>query len=139
MSEQDTARPLPRVGESATRAHNFTPEMVRQYADLVGDHNPLHLDAKYAMKTQFGRPIVHGMFVAGLISAILGEELPGEGAIYLSQSLRFVAPVYVGDTVTGTVTVTAVRAEKRLITLKTECVNTEGARVLIGEATVKLG
>ena len=104
----------------------------------VGDRNAIHLDAEAAARTPFGRPIVHGVFVASLISAILGEDLPGPGSIYLSQSLRFEAPVYVGDTVTATAEVTAVRAEKRIVTLRTACVNAAGVRVISGEAIVKV-
>ena len=129
---------LPVVGARASRSRAFTQEDVAQFAALVGDRNPIHLDAEAAARTLFGRPIVHGVFVASLISAILGEDLPGPGSIYLSQSLRFEAPVYVGDTVTATAEVTAVRAERRIVTLRTACVNVEGIRVLSGEAIVKV-
>lgn len=138
MLESHEVRSLPTVGDVATRALTFSPEAVAQFADLVGDRNPLHLDADFAAKTPFGRPIVHGMLVSGLISGILGEDLPGPGSIYLGQTLRFEAPVYVGDTVTATAEVTAVRPEKRIVTLKTECVNSAGARVISGEATIKV-
>lgn len=130
---------LPAVGERASRSRAFTQEDVAQFAALVGDRNPIHLDAEVAARTPFGRPIVHGVFVASLISAILGEDLPGPGSIYLSQSLRFEAPVYVGDSVTATAEVIAVRAEKRIVTLRTECVNAAGIRVISGEAIVKVG
>ena len=136
-SQESVARALPAVGERATRTTTFTPEAVAQFAALVGDHNPVHLDADFAARTPFGRPIVHGMFVASLLSGILGEELPGPGSIYLSQSLRFEAPVYVGDTVTATVEVSAAREGKRIVTLRTECHNADGARVISGEAIVK--
>ena len=128
---------LPTIGERATRVCAFTSEMVAQFAALVGDRNPVHLDADYAARTPFGYPIVHGMFVASLISGILGERLPGPGSIYLGQSLRFEAPVFVGDTVTASVEVIAVRAEKRIVTLRTECVREDGVRVISGEAVVK--
>ncbi len=128
---------LPQIGERATRVCAFTPEMVAQFAALVNDHNPVHLDAEYAERTPFGHPIVHGMFVASLLSGILGERLPGPGSIYLGQTLRFEAPVFVGDTVTASVEVTAVRPEKRIVTLRTECVRDDGVRVISGEAVVK--
>lgn len=137
-SESLEARALPAIGERASRALTFTQEAVAQFADLTGDRNPLHLDAEYAAHTPFGRPIVHGILVAGLFSAILGEDLPGRGAIYLGQTLRFVAPVYVGETVTATAEVIAVRPEKRIITLKTDCANADGVPVVTGEATIKL-
>ncbi|HEX9038865.1 MAG TPA: MaoC family dehydratase [Ktedonobacterales bacterium] len=138
MPEPQESFALPALGDRASRTLTFTPELVERFADLVGDHNPLHLDQDFAAQTQFGRTIVHGMFVAGLFSALVGEELPGVGAIYLGQTLRFVAPVYVGDTVTATAEVTAVRQERRIITLRTECVRADGVLVITGEATVKV-
>lgn len=138
MLESHETRALPTVGAVATRALTFSPEAVAQFADLVGDRNPLHLDAEFASHTVFGKPIVHGMLVSGLISGILGEDLPGPGSIYLGQTLRFEAPVYVGETITASAEVTAVRPEKRIVTLKTECVNEAGARVISGEATIKV-
>jgi acyl dehydratase len=137
MTELSEGDALPTVGQRATRSYTFTAESVTQFAALVGDGNPIHLDADYAAQTPFGRPIVHGIFVASLLSAALGEQLPGPGCIYLGQSLRFEAPVYVGDTVTASVEVTAVRAEKRIVTLRTECARADGVRVLSGEALVK--
>lgn len=133
---RDTS-PLPEVGARATRTRGFTSEDVGRFADLVGDHNPIHLDAAYAERSPFGRPIVHGMLTASLLSAILGEELPGPGCIYLSQSLRFEAPVYVGDTLTASVEVIAARSEKRILTLRTLCVRQDGAVAIAGEAIVK--
>ncbi len=128
---------LPVIGAHAERTYTFTPESVARFAALVGDRNPVHLDADYAARTPFGRPIVHGIFVASLISAILGEDLPGPGSIYLGQTLRFEAPVYVGDTVIATAEVIAVRAAKRIVTLRTECARLDGVRVISGEALVK--
>ncbi|MDE3231647.1 MAG: MaoC family dehydratase [Chloroflexota bacterium] len=142
MPEPDAAgalSPLPAVGARASREMTFTAEAVARFAALVGDHNSIHLDPEAAARTQFGRPIVHGMFVAGLISAVIGEELPGLGSIYLGQTLRFEAPVYVGEVVTASVEVTAVRESRRIVTLRTECHNTAGVRVISGEAVVKVG
>lgn len=136
-SANDQREALPRVGASASRAHTFTADEVARFADLVGDHNPVHLDAEFAATTTFGRPIAHGMLVASLLSGLLGEELPGRGSIYLSQSLRFEAPVFVGDTVTATVEVTVVRPEKRIVTLRTACVRSDGIRAISGEAIIK--
>lgn len=138
-TDVDALRPLPTVGARASCALTFTSEAVAQFAALVGDHNPIHLDAEAAARTPFGRPIVHGMFVAGLISAVLGEELPGPGSVYLGQSLRFGAPVYVGETVTASVEVIATREAKRIVTLRTECHTAVGVRVISGEALVKVG
>lgn len=132
------ARALPAIGERAARSQTFTPESVAQFAALVGDRNPIHLDAEYAAGTPFGWPIVHGAFVASLISAVLGEDLPGPGSIYLGQTLRFEAPAYVGDTITATAEVIAVREGKRIVTLRTECARPDGTRVISGEAIVKI-
>lgn len=131
------AAPLPLIGTSARRTRTVTDDVVALFAVASGDENPIHLDEEYAARTPFRRRIAHGMLAASLISAVLGNDLPGPGSIYLSQSLRFVAPVFIGDTVTARVEVVATREEKRLVTLRTECVNQDGAVVLTGEALVK--
>jgi acyl dehydratase len=98
-----------RVGDQVQVTETIQEETVRQYADLVHDHNPLHLDAAYAARSRFGRPVVHGALLAGYISGVLGQKLPGPGSIYLTQHLEFKAPVFVGDTLTLTVTVEEIR------------------------------
>jgi 3-hydroxybutyryl-CoA dehydratase len=110
--------------------------MIRAFAELTGDTNPVHLDDAYAAGTRFGRRIAHGMIAAGLISATLANDLPGPGTVYLSQTLQFKAPVYPGDTITTTVEVKGVRADKPIVTLGTECRNQEDVLVLEGEAVV---
>jgi 3-hydroxybutyryl-CoA dehydratase len=125
-----------RVGETAELSKTITDEDVRAFADLTGDHNPVHLDDDYASGTRFGRRVAHGMLTASLISSVLANKLPGEGTVYLSQSLRFVAPVYPGDTVTACVMVTGIREDKSIATLETICVNERGEVLLKGEATV---
>lgn len=127
------------VGESASLTRTITEDDVVAFACLTGDTNPLHLDEAYARTTRFGRRIAHGLLTAGLISALLGTELPGPGAIYLEQSLRFLEPVYPGDTITATVEVTAYREDKGLVTLRTECFNQQGEQVLTGEAVLLVG
>ena len=127
-----------KVGDAATRSKTFTDEDIRAFAELTGDHNPVHLDDEYAAGTRFGRRIAHGMLVASLISATLANELPGRGTVYLSQSLRFVAPVLPGDTVTARVEVTKVREDKPILTLETVCTNQRGERLIEGEAVVLL-
>ena len=124
------------VGEKAILTRTITGEMVVAYADLIGDHNPVHLDETFAATTRFGRRIAHGMFVTGLISTVLASELPGPGTAYLSQTLQFKAPVYLGDTITVTVQVTRVREDKPIITLATICVNQASKTVIEGEAVV---
>ena len=109
---------------------------IESFVDAVGDHNPVHSDPAYAAGTPFRVPIAPGIYTAGLISAVIGTRLPGPGAIYLSQSLRFVKPVTPGDRITARVEVTEVVRERNRIRLQTRCVNQRGEEVLTGEAWV---
>ena len=122
------------VGDTATFTKSFTKEDVMTFAEISGDQNPVHVDADFAATTRFERQIVHGMLTAGLISAVLGTKLPGPGCLYLKQELNFRAPVYFGDTITATVTVTKVREDKPIITLETSCSNQDGILVIDGTA-----
>ncbi|WP_038036672.1 MaoC family dehydratase [Thermopetrobacter sp. TC1] len=122
-------------GMSARLTRRLDEEAVRTFAALTGDVNPVHLDAAYAAETPFKRPIVHGMLTASLISAVLGTQLPGRGAIYVSQSIQFRAPVYVGDDVTAEVTVTAIDTRRRRVTFATRCLVGD-KEVLRGEAVL---
>jgi 3-hydroxybutyryl-CoA dehydratase len=124
------------TGDKASRTTVISDEMIRAFAELTGDTNPVHLDDAYAAGTRFGRRIAHGMIAAGLISATLANDLPGPGTVYLSQTLQFKAPVYPGDTITTTVEVKGVQADKPIVTLGTECRNQEDVLVLEGEAVV---
>ncbi|MDW8298443.1 MAG: MaoC family dehydratase [Anaerolineae bacterium] len=128
--------PKVEVGARASRTKTITDADIRAFAAASGDMNPLHLDEEFAKTTRFGKRIAHGMLTASLISAVLGNDLPGTGTIYLSQTLSFKAPVYLDDTITATVEVTAFREDKRIATLRTICTNQEGTVVLEGEATV---
>lgn len=125
-----------KVGDRAGLRRRITFEDIKKYADLIGDHNPLHLDEEYARNTIFGRPIAHGLLTAGLISNLLGNELPGPGTVYLSQTFKFKAPVYPGDMIEACVAVISKDEERRRLRLKTECRNEEGKTVLEGEAEV---
>ncbi|GAC1436076.1 MAG: MaoC family dehydratase [Ktedonobacteraceae bacterium] len=129
--------PLPAIGAQATRVHMITEADIVHFADISGDHNPIHLDAEYAARSPFGERIAHGFLTGAYISAVIGMDLPGPGSIYLGQTLKFLAPVHIGDTITVNVVVTALREEKRLITLRTDCTNQKGVVVLTGEATIK--
>ncbi|HEX8688016.1 MAG TPA: MaoC family dehydratase [Pyrinomonadaceae bacterium] len=124
------------VGDAAEIRKTVTDEDVRAFAEVTGDRNPVHLDEEYAAGTRFGRRIAHGMLGASLISAVLANELPGRGTVYLSQTLRFTAPVFPGDTVTARVAVKHVREDKPVVTLETVCTNQRGERVVEGEAVV---
>ena len=126
-------------GDKASRTTTITDEMIRAFADLTGDTNPVHLDDAYATGTRFGRRIAHGMIAAGLISAVLANDLPGAGTVYLSQTLQFKTPVYPGDTITTTVEVKSVRPDKPIVTLVTNCKNQNDVVVLEGEAVVLAG
>lgn len=124
------------VGDAAEISKTVTDDDVRAFAEVTGDRNPVHLDDEYAASTRFGRRVAHGMLGASLISAVLANELPGRGTVYLSQTLRFTAPVFPGDTVTARVTVKNVREDKPVVTLETVCTNQRGERVVEGEAVV---
>jgi 3-hydroxybutyryl-CoA dehydratase len=125
-----------KIGDKASRTHTITDAMIRAFADASGDTNPVHLDDDYAAGTRFGRRIAHGMLTTSIISAILGNDLPGEGTIYLSQSVKFKAPVFVGDTITAAVELSAYREDKRIATFITTATNQDGTLVLEGEAVV---
>lgn len=128
--------PIPHPGDKASRTHTISDDMIQVFADLTGDHNPVHLDDAYAAGTRFGRRIAHGMIAAGLISATLANDLPGPGSVYVSQTLQFKAPVYPGDTITATVEVRAVHPDKPIVTLATVCANQDDVVVVAGEAVM---
>ncbi|HEX8271619.1 MAG TPA: MaoC family dehydratase [Longimicrobiaceae bacterium] len=126
------------VGQSATHAKTVTEADVVLFAGVTGDFNPAHLDQVYAEKSRFGGRIAHGMLSAGFISAALAMRLPGPGTIYLSQSLRFLRPVRIGDTVTARVEVAELFPAKRRVRLLTACSNQHGEALVDGEAMVML-
>ena len=124
------------VGMSAERARTVTADDVRRYAEVTGDFNPVHVDAEAAARSRFGGLIAHGMLSAGYVSAVLGLDLPGPGAIYVAQTLKFTRPVKPGDTITARVEVLEVIAARRRVRLATTCRNQHGEAVLEGEATI---
>jgi 3-hydroxybutyryl-CoA dehydratase len=124
-----------RVGMTASTRKTITEADILLYSAVSTDTNPVHIDAEAAAAGPFGQRVAHGMLTAGLISAVLGTRLPGPGSIYLAQTLRFRAPVKIGDTVTATVEVTDINVEKKRATLKTVC-SVAGKPVIEGEATV---
>ena len=124
------------VGETFELSMTFTPDLVIQFAALTGDQNPVHTDPEYAAKTAFGEPIVHGMFVASVISRALGCNLPGYGTIYLGQSLRFLAPVMTHDTIRIRLEIAEVLERGRLRII-TRAFNERGIMVVDGEALVR--
>ncbi|WP_206930224.1 MaoC family dehydratase [Roseococcus thiosulfatophilus] len=123
------------VGQTARFSKTITEADILMFAAVSGDTNPVHIDAEHAAGTMFKQRIAHGMLSAGLISAVLGTRLPGPGTIYMGQTLKFRAPVKIGDTVTAVVEITALDPAKRRATLSTTCL-VGGKPVIEGEATV---
>jgi 3-hydroxybutyryl-CoA dehydratase len=123
------------VGQSANLSKTITETDIILFSAISMDVNAIHLDEEYAKTTRFGTRIVHGMLTGSLISSVLANRLPGPGTIFLSQSMRFLAPVHPGETVTATVTVTDINTEKNRVKLDTIC-SVGGKQVLVGEALV---
>ncbi len=124
------------VGDSRTLVKTILDADVRLFAQVSGDLNPIHLDDGYAAKTRFGKRIAHGALLAAYISNIIGNQIPGYGAIYLSSSLKFRAPALIGDTISTIVTIATIRPDKPILTLECVCKN-QGQEVLCqGEAVV---
>ena len=127
-----------KVGDSAEITKTIEQSDIDAFANVTGDHNPVHVDEEFARTTRFGRRIAHGMLTASLISAVLANKLPGEGSVYLGQTLQFVVPVFAGDEITARVTVKEIREDKPIVKLETVCVNQRDEVVIRGEATVLL-
>jgi len=123
------------VGQSASFTKTVTEADIVKFAEVSGDNNPVHLDEAFAQTTMFKGRIAHGMLSAGFISTVIGTRLPGSGTIYMSQTLRFKAPVRIGDTVTATCTITEIIPEKRRAVLSTIC-KVGDTVVIEGEALV---
>lgn len=123
------------MGMTRSVTKEVTDKDIEMFAEVSTDHNPVHLDDDFAKGTMFKGRIAHGMLSAGLISAVIGEQLPGHGTIYMGQTLKFLAPVRPGAVVTAEVEVIGVVPEKRRVTLATRCL-VDGKEVLTGEATV---
>ncbi len=124
------------IGDTAEFTKTITEADIVLFAGVTGDLNPAHVDQVWAEKTMFKGRIAHGMLSAGLISAVLGMQLPGPGAIYLSQELKFLAPVRIGDTITARAEVIEIVEEKNRVRLKTTCCNQTGTVVVDGLALV---
>ena len=124
------------IGDMAEMACAVSSDLVAAFVTLSGDRNPIHRDAAFAASTTFGEPIAPGMLTAALIAAVIGSELPGPGCVYLSQSLKFLRPVKLGDTVTARVEVVETVRDRNRVRLRTECTNVTGDVVLVGEAWV---
>ncbi|MGL4687461.1 MAG: MaoC family dehydratase [Fusobacteriaceae bacterium] len=125
-----------KIGMSDSITKTITPRDVDLFAEISMDRNPVHLDEEYASKTMFKKRIAHGILVTGLISAVLGTKLPGEGAIYMGQEIKFMAPVFLGDTITAKVEVIELISEKNRVVVSTTCTNQDGKVVISGKATL---
>ncbi len=125
-----------KIGDVFSKRRTVTNELVRAFAEVSGDYNPIHLDEEFAAKTRFGQRIAHGMLSGAFISAVLGYEFQERKIVYLSQKMRFVAPVFIGDTITTTATVKAIREDKGIVTLETICSNQDKVITVTGEALV---
>lgn len=124
------------VGQRARFTKTITQADVTLFAGLTGDFNPLHVDHEHAAATRFGRPVVHGALLAGLLSNVLGMQLPGPGALYASQSLAFRRPVFIGDTITAEVEVAETTEETNRVRFATRCTNQHGEVVAEGESVL---
>ena len=125
-----------RVGQTASFTKTVTEYDVYTFAGVTGDLNPAHINENYAKDTIFHGRIAHGMLMAGLISAVIGMQLPGPGTIYLGQELAFRAPVHIGDTITATVTIRSLNPERGRVELETICTNQDNVQVVTGTAKV---
>jgi len=124
------------IGDSAYQDVVITEANVETFGRITNDLNPAHFDSEYAKTTMFKKRISHGMYVGSLFSRVFGMELPGEGSIYVTQSLRFRRPVYFNDTIRATVTVSAIDKEKNRITFDCVATNQDGEPVVVGEAVI---
>jgi 3-hydroxybutyryl-CoA dehydratase len=125
-----------KIGDSAQTTKTITESDIELFAGATGDFNPVHLDQAYAEKTSFRGRIAHGLLSVGLLSAVLGNILPGHGTIYLSQEVKFLAPVKIGDTITARVEVMELNPEKNRVKFRTSCLNQDGKIVTDGVAWV---
>lgn len=127
-----------KIGDRFATTREITDELIRAFAEVSGDHNPIHLDEEFAAKTRFGRRIAHGALSGALISAVLGNEFRERKIVYLSQTMKFTAPTFIGDTITATGTVKAIRESKGIVILDTVCTNQHGEMTVRGEAAVMI-
>ncbi|NBD30503.1 MAG: (R)-hydratase [Alphaproteobacteria bacterium] len=123
------------IGMVRSLSKTITDQDIEMFAEVSTDRNPVHLDDDYARDTIFEGRIAHGMLTAGLVSAVIGEQLPGHGTVYLGQTMKFLGPVRPGDRVTAEVEVTEIEPAKRRVTMETRCL-VDGKKILIGEAKV---
>jgi acyl dehydratase len=122
-----------RVGQRARRRQTILARDVELYAQITGDRNPLHFDADFAARTRFGRLVAQGGIASGMLNALVAMDLPGPGTVFMSQSLKYLAPTYLGDTLTAEIEVVSLKADKPVCQLRASIVNQDGTPVLEGE------
>lgn len=123
-------------GQQATRTMTIDADLVRKFAEITGDYNPLHFEEAFAAKTRFGRLIAQGGLATGLLHALVAMELPGAGSVFVRQSWKFPKPVYIGDTITAVGTIKSVQAKRRMTEMEFRVTNQNGDVVLEGDALV---
>jgi len=124
------------IGSRFTATKKITDDVIRSFAQLSGDFNPIHIDEDFASKTRFGKRIAHGMISGALLSAVLGAEFGEKQVVYMSQTMRFIAPVFIDDTITATATVKHIREDKPVVTVETVVTNQDEQVVVSGEAVL---
>lgn len=124
------------IGSSFKATKTITDEVVQDFVKLSGDSNPIHTDDEFAAKSRFGRRIAHGMISGALLSSVLGTEFGEKQVVYISQTMRFLAPVYIDDTITATATVKHIREDKPVVTVETVVTKQDGTVVVSGEAVL---
>ena len=122
------------IGQTASRSMTVTEELVKAYANITGDYNPLHFDQEFAAKTTFGRLVAHGGLTTGLLHALVAMEMPGPGTVFLNQNWQFTAPVFIDDTITAEAEVLKIHESKPVTQLKIVISRQDGEVVLEGEA-----
>lgn len=122
------------VGQRASRTMTVTADHVRMYGEITGDHNPLHFDEDFVSRTRFGRLVAQGGLTTGILHALVAEDMPGPGTVFLEQSWKFTAPVYIGDTITATAEVLSVHESKPVCEISVEVARDGGEVVLSGSA-----
>jgi acyl dehydratase len=122
-----------RVGQRASRSQTVTARHVELYAEITGDQNPLHFDGDFAARTRFGRLVAQGGITAGMLNALVAMDLPGPGTVFMSQTLKYLAPAYLGDTLTAEVEVLGLKADKPVCQLRAVIRNQDGTTLLEGE------
>ncbi len=122
------------IGEKANRSLTITSDHVKAFAEMTGDYNPLHFDEEFTARTKFGKLVVQGGLITGILNALVGMDIPGPGTVFMSQELKFIAPVYIGDTITGEVEVLGTHDTKPVTQLRVKVTRQTGEIVLEGNA-----